>query len=73
MNFLDELREAAKTLPEKEAYEMRSIATTIVTTIDDLRRNPNDDSLRELNGLWARGRRLMVTPSSNTPAEKKIA
>jgi hypothetical protein len=73
MDFPDGLHEAANTAPEDIAYKLRSTAGTIACLANDLAKYPNDNTLRELNGLWARGRRLMVTPGSNSPTEKQIA
>ena len=60
MTFLLELRDAARTCPNAEArLQLRECADNISRLAHDLDREPTHDTLRELNGWWARGVRVL--------------
>lgn len=73
MGFPSELRLAAKTAPKEQQDELFQIADDIEITLRLLNSCPTDGNMTKLNGLWARGRRLLVTPeghpTSNPPSE----
>lgn len=67
--FPEELREAAKMMTPGNAAEARRIAGLLELI---WQQPPTDDLLREINGYWARGRRLMTEPGP-LPEDKKSA
>jgi len=76
MNLIRELRDASKVEQDNEKrLALKATADNLLATINNLYYDPDEGYLRDLNGLWAHGTRLLanVTPPGNDEDKKAVA